>query len=89
MKILLVVAALLMLELPCDGSDVRITVGPNVLVSRESNIPKVEMMVAANPENSKNLPGTAGSSDPLREECKVCASFDGGNSLKEISLRNC
>jgi hypothetical protein len=87
MRILLGFALLLMLQLPSDGSGVRIAVGPNVLVSRESNFPKVEMMVAANPKNPKNLIGTAIGSDPLRDGCKVYASFDGGNSWKEISVQ--
>ncbi len=35
----------------------RIVVGPNILVSREGNQPKMETMVAANPQNPKNLLG--------------------------------
>lgn len=44
-------------------------------------------MVAANPRNPKNLIGTAIGSDPLRDDCKVYVSFDGGYSWKEISLQ--
>lgn len=37
----------------------RIIVGPNILVSRDGNFPHVELMVATNPKNAKNLIGAA------------------------------
>ena len=37
----------------------KILVGPNVLVSRDGDIPHVELIVASNPKNPKNLVGAA------------------------------
>ena len=61
-----------------------IEVGPNILVSRESGLPKVEMMMAANPKNAKNLLGTAIAATPFTEVCTVYVSFDGGYSWRSV-----
>ncbi len=45
--------------LRADAPKPRILVGPNVLVSRDGDYPHVELMVAANPRNPKNLIGGA------------------------------
>ena len=37
----------------------RILVGPNMLVSRDGDFPHVELILAANPKNAKNLLGGA------------------------------
>jgi hypothetical protein len=41
------------------GEQVHVTVGPNILVSRDGNVPHVELHAASNPKNSKNLVGAA------------------------------
>jgi len=60
----------------------RIVVGPNQLVSRDGDFPHVELMVAANPKNAKNLIGTAitGSRPNGGQACRTYSSFDGGSS---------
>jgi hypothetical protein len=60
-------------------------VAPNILVSRESSLPKVELMIAANPKNSKNLVATAIAATPFTEVSMVYASFDGGYSWKSVA----
>jgi hypothetical protein len=57
-----------------------IQVGPNILVSRGSDLPTVEMMVAANPRDARNLIGAAITTTPATEVCTAYASFDGGYS---------
>jgi hypothetical protein len=57
-------------------------VAPNILVSRESGLPKVELMIAANPKNGKNLIATAIAATPFTEVCTVYATFDGGYTWK-------
>jgi len=61
-----------------------IQVAPNILVSRESGLPKVELTVAANPKNAKNLIGTGIAATPFTEGCTVYTSFDGGYSWKPV-----
>ncbi len=60
----------------------RVNMSPNMLVSRDGDIPHVELMVAANPTNVKNLLGAAITN--TRPDggwaCKTYASLDGGNS---------
>jgi len=56
------------------------------LVSRDSSLPKVELMVAANPKNANNLVGTAIAATPFTEVCTVYASFDGGSSWKTAAI---
>src|SRR5258708_3296832 len=63
-----------------------IRVGPNILVSRDSSLPRVELMVAANPKNANNLVGTAIAATPFTEVCTVYASFDGGSSWKTAAI---
>jgi hypothetical protein len=63
-----------------------ILVGPNVMVSRESGYPNVELMIAANPKNSRNLIGSAIVSTPVRDKCMVYTSMDGGNTWVMVDL---
>lgn len=57
-----------------------VVVGPNMLVSRDGNVPHVELMVVANPKNARNLLGAAMTA--TRREggwaCRTYASLDGG-----------
>ncbi len=59
-------------------------VGPNILVSRESALPKVELMLAANPKNPRNLVGTAIAATPSADACTIYTSFDGGYSWRSV-----
>jgi hypothetical protein len=58
----------------------RITVGPNILVSRDGDLPHVELILAANPKNAKNLVG--GAITYTRPgggfACRAYATTDGG-----------
>jgi hypothetical protein len=58
----------------------RIVVGPNMLVSRDGDVPHVELIVAANPKNAKNLVG--GAITYIRTgggtACRAYATTDGG-----------
>lgn len=68
------------------GADVapkpRILVGPNVLVSKDGNVPHVELMLAVNPKDPKNLlAGAITFTRPdLTQAGKTYASKDGGNN---------
>ncbi|MDT8067068.1 MAG: sialidase family protein [Terriglobia bacterium] len=59
-----------------------ITVGPNMLVSRDGDFPHMELSVASNPLSAKNLVGGAITTE--RDEggfaCKAYASADGGST---------
>jgi hypothetical protein len=89
LSILLAVCAAPAPALPQEnGPGPRIVVGPNILVSRNSNLPHVEMMIAANPRNPKNLLGAAMSmSKPDGSmSSKTYASFDGGYTWFDSSF---
>ncbi len=62
----------------------RIAVGPNMLVSRDGDFPHVELQLAANPKNAKNLVG--GAITYTRPEggfaCRAYATHDGGSTWK-------
>jgi len=62
----------------------RIVVGPNILVSRDGDIPHVELMVAASPRTSKDLLGAAiTATRPTGGwACRAYSSTDGGASWK-------
>jgi hypothetical protein len=66
----------------------RILVGPNVLASRDGDMPHVELMVAANPKNPKNLLGAAITFSRRGGDaaCKVYASHDGGSTWVDSSF---
>ena len=81
-----VVASLLLVMNTANAQDVKILIGPNVLVSRATNMPRVELQIAANPKNSRNLIGTAISSEQDREDCRVYTTLDGGSTWREISF---
>ena len=66
----------------------RIRVGPNVLVSRDGDVPHCEMMVAANPRDPKNL---LGASITLTRPSggaanKAYVSFDGGATWTDVNF---
>ena len=61
-----------------------IQVEPNILVSRESALPKIQMMVVADPTDAKHLLGTAIAATPIEDVCTVYVSFDGGYSWKAV-----
>jgi len=42
----------------------KIEVGPNMLVSRDGNFPHVELVLAANPKNAKNMVSGADQEHP-------------------------
>jgi hypothetical protein len=79
-------ACALAAETPASASSspARIVVGPNVLVSRDGDVPHVELMVAASPKTSKNLLG--GAITATRPNggwaCRTYSSTDGGSSWK-------
>lgn len=58
----------------------KISVGPNILVSRDGDVPHVELTIASNPKNTRNLLGAAIAF--TRPEgnfaCKTYTSMDGG-----------
>jgi hypothetical protein len=67
--------------LPLAAADApRVVVGPNMLVSRDGDFPHIELIVAANPKNVKNLLG--GAITYTRPNggtaCRTYATLDGG-----------
>ena len=67
-----------------DAASPRIQVGPNILVSRDGDVPHVELMLATSPRNAKHLLG--GAITWTRAEggtaCRGYASTDGGRTWK-------
>ncbi len=67
-----------------DAASPRIQVGPNILVSRDGDVPHVELMVATSPRNAKHLLG--GAITWTRAEggtaCRGYSSTDGGRTWK-------
>jgi hypothetical protein len=61
-----------------------IRVEPNILVSRESALPKMQMMVVADPNDAKHLLGTAIAATPVEDVVTVYVSFDGGYSWRAV-----
>jgi len=64
----------------------QILVGPNVLVSRESNYPNVELMLAVNPNNPQNLVGTAIVTTSVGDHCTIYVSMDGGSTWRFVDF---
>src|SRR5215469_8560915 len=81
---LLLVALSVSAEAPAQTK--QILVGPNVLVSRESAYPNVELMLAANPRNPKNLVGAAIVTTPIGDHCAVYTSIDGGSTWRSVEF---
>lgn len=66
----------------------KISVGPNMLVSRDGDFSHAELGVAVNPRNSKNILGAAitASRGEGGYACKTYASTDGGGSWFDSSF---
>jgi hypothetical protein len=66
----------------------KITVGPNILVSRDGDVPHVELIVATSPRTVKNLVGAAiTATRPTGGwACRVYSSTDGGATWKAAEL---
>ena len=71
-----------------SAAQVRIAVGPNVLVSRDGDVSHVESAVAANPSDSLNLVATAITFTLPQGGYvnKTYATFDGGFSWYDARL---
>ncbi len=67
----------------------KITVGPNLLVSRDGDFSHAELGVAVSPRNPKNIVGAAitASRGDGGYACKTYASTDGGGSWVDSSFR--
>lgn len=65
-----------------NPEDSKVLVGPNILVSRDADVPHVETMVAINPMDPKNLLGTATTltQNDVCNDCKTYVSTDAGYS---------
>ncbi len=69
---------------PTPAGPPKVLVGPNILVSRDGDVPHVELMVAASPRTAKNLLG-AGITATRPEggwACRTYSSKDGGATWK-------
>ena len=62
-----------------------IRVEPNILVSRESALPKMQMMVVADPRDAKHLLGTAIAATPVQDAVTAYLTFDGGYSWRAVA----
>jgi hypothetical protein len=71
-----------------DSKDAKVIVSPNMLVSRDGDIPHVELMVAGDPKDAKRL--VAGGITASRPDggwiCKTYASSDGGFSWTDSTF---
>jgi hypothetical protein len=72
------------LALAADAAGPKIVVGPNILVSRDGDVPHVELMVATSPRTVKNLLGAAiTATRPTGGwACRAYSSTDGGATWK-------
>ena len=70
--------------LGAEASAPKVTVGPNILVSRDGDVPHVELIVAASPRTVKNLVGAAiTATRPAGGwACRAYSSTDGGATWK-------
>lgn len=88
---LLTAILLMLLQVPkgVGAMGPRIVVGPDMLVSRDGNVPHIETIVAANPKNPRNLVGAAIVAN--RPEggyaCKTYTSFNGGITWFDSTFR--
>jgi hypothetical protein len=66
----------------------KIIVGQNILVSRDGDIPHVELIVAANPRNPKNLVGAAITQTSTKGSwaTKTYSTVDGGSTWYDSSF---
>ena len=66
----------------------KIIVGPNILASRDGDIPHVELIVASNPRNAKNLVGAGITQSSAKGSwaSKTYASVDGGITWSDSSF---
>ena len=71
-----------------DPEPLKIVVGPNILVSRDGDIPHVELIAASNPMNGKNLLGAAITASSAKGSwaSKVYSSNDGGVTWSHVSF---
>ena len=62
----------------------KVVIGPNILVSRDGDVPHVELMVAASPRTSKDLLGAAITATRPNGgwACRAYSSTDGGATWK-------
>ncbi len=69
---------------PAPPAKPKVVVGPNILVSRDGDVPHVELVLAASPKTAKNLLG--GAITATRPNggwaCKAYSSTDGGATWK-------
>ena len=67
-----------------DSTAPRVVVGPNILVSRDGDVPHVELMVAASPRSGKHLLGAAITATRPNGgmACRTYSSTDGGTTWK-------
>jgi hypothetical protein len=67
-----------------ETSAPKITVGPNILVSRDGDVPHVELIVATSPRTVKNLVGAAITATKPSGgwACRAYSSTDGGATWK-------
>ena len=69
---------------PAPSAPPKIVIGPNILVSRDGDVPHVELHLAASPRTAKNLLGAAITA--TRPEggwaCRTYSSTDGGATWK-------
>ena len=68
-----------------SSQSARVTVSPNVLASRDGNVPHVEMSLAVNPNDAKNLVGAAITLTGSKGDwaTKTYASWDGGVTWRD------
>src|SRR5450759_2658080 len=64
----------------------QLSIGPNILVSRDGDFPHVELTVAANPKQSKNLIGGAIAGSQGGWHSRAYVSQDGGYSWTAVIL---
>ena len=71
-----------------DPEHWKVTVSPEVLVSRDGDIPHVELIIASNPVNAQNLVGAAITLSSAKGSfaTKTYASTDGGTTWNHVSF---
>src|SRR5262245_47429883 len=82
------VVVVLAASVKSEESNSKIVVGPNILVSRDGDIPHVELIAASNPRNAKSILGASitQSSATGGWSSKTYSSVDGGITWTHVSL---
>src|ERR1035438_4279456 len=83
---LIAITLALIAQAMAQATGPQLSIGPNILVSRDGDFPHVELTVAANPKQRKNLIGGAIAASQGGWGSRAYVSQDGGYSWTAVIL---